>query len=174
MLAAAPFDSNIDAASSTCISSSQGYQISYAVHFRLQSLMAEQYLPLRRSCPLSIHVLTVQGGCSCGAVGYEIDMASEVEWPMEPWLCPSDIVRLSMIVIDPYNDCRHSTDSSLSIWLCAPTSLVESSLVVYSESSLHYLVSKSLSGTGPLQITSYIHLKAQMSYTMAEISNAYI
>ena len=79
--------------------------------------------------PLPDNPLTVNGGCSCGAIRYKISIPEICKRPLHPYSASSaDAVHLPMVAIDHCNDCRRATGALLPFWICAPTAFVTSSL----------------------------------------------
>ena len=92
--------------------------------------------------PLPSHALAVNGGCSCGAIRYKIEIPNLEERPMHPISDPSKPVHLPFIVLDHCNDCRRATGAILPAWLCTPISMITASLVIRSTSKLNADASK--------------------------------
>lgn len=86
--------------------------------------------------PLPPHKLVINGGCNCGAIRYKVSIPEIERRFLHPSSSSSDPVQLPFIAIDHCNDCRRALGATLPLWLCAPISMITSSVVLRSQASL--------------------------------------
>lgn len=74
--------------------------------------------------PLPDNPLTLNGGCNCGAIRYQIQIPTQSERPLNP-LSPADgKLTFPVVLTDHCNDCRKATASILPTWICVPTTMM--------------------------------------------------
>ena len=80
--------------------------------------------------PLPSTQLTLNGGCNCRAIRYQIRIPALNERPLHPGsiLAGGEDVRLPLVATDHCNDCRKATGSVLPLWILTPMAFVSGSV----------------------------------------------